>query len=70
MDAVRKGAADAGFVANVFLGPKHPGPVIGMLPWVHRGDSKASSVAIWNTYQKFFADKEEWKGIELLGMYQ
>lgn len=70
MDAVRKSAADAGFIANVFLGPKHPGPHVGMLPWVHRGDSEASSIAIWNTYQKFFADKEEWKGIELLGMHQ
>ena len=70
MDAVRKGAADAGFMANVFLGPKHPGVEVGMLPWVHRGDSEASSVAIWNTYQKYFADKEEWKGIELLGMHQ
>lgn len=70
LDAVRKGAADAGFVANVFLGPKHPGPEVGMLPWVHRGDSEASSVAIWNAYQKYFADKEEWKGIELLGMHQ
>ena len=70
LDAVRKGAADAGFIANVFLGPKHPGPEVGMLPWVHRGDSEASSIAIWNTYQRFFADKEEWKGIELLGMHQ
>lgn len=70
MDAIRKGAADAGFIANVFLGPKHPGPEVGMLPWVHRGDSEASSVAIWNTYMKYFADKEEWKGIELLGMHQ
>lgn len=69
MDAVRKGAADAGFVANIFLGPDNPGAHVGLMPWVHLGDSEATSVALWNTYQKFFADKEKWPGIEVLGMY-
>ncbi len=69
MDAVRKGAADAGWVANIFLGPDNPGALVGLMPWVHLGDSEATSVALWNTYQKFFADKEEWPGIEVLGMY-
>ena len=69
LDAVRKGAADAGFVANIFLGPDTPGPVVGLMPWVHIGDSEATSVALWNTYQKFFAGKEDWKGVEVLGLY-
>ena len=69
MDAVRKGAADAGFVANIFLGPNNPGALVGLMPWVHLGDSEATSVALWNTYQEFFADHEEWTGIEVLGMY-
>ena len=69
LSAIRKGAADAGFIANIFLGPKHPGPVVGLMPWVHRGDSEATSVALWNTYQQFFSDKEKWPGIQVLGMY-
>lgn len=69
MDAVRKGAADAGFLANIYLGPKNPGAHVGLMPWVHQGDSAATSVALWNTYQKFFAEKEKWPGVHLLGMY-
>lgn len=69
MDAVRKGAADAGFLANIYLGPKNPGAHVGLMPWVHQGDSVATSVALWNTYQKFFADAEKWRGVHLLGMY-
>ncbi len=69
MDAVRKGAADAGFIANIYLSPKNPGAHVGMMPWVHQGDSEATSVALWNTYQKFFADTEKWRGVHLLGMY-
>jgi TRAP-type C4-dicarboxylate transport system substrate-binding protein len=69
MDAVRKGAADAGFLANIYLGPKNPGAHVGLMPWVHQGDSEATSVALWNTYQKFFADAETWRGVHLLGLY-
>ena len=69
MDAVRKGAADAGFLANIYLGPKNPGAHVGLMPWVHQGDSEATSVALWNTYQKYFAETEKWRGVHLLGMY-
>jgi len=69
MDAVRRGAADAGFVANIYAGPDHPGVQVGMLPWVHRGDSMATSIALQNTYERFFADVEEWPGLEVLSMY-
>ncbi len=69
MDAVRKGAADAGFLANIYLGPKNPGAHVGMMPWVHQGDSEATSVALWNTYQKYFAEAEDWRGVHLLGLY-
>ncbi|PSL19730.1 TRAP transporter substrate-binding protein DctP [Shimia abyssi] len=69
MDAVRKGAADAGFLANIYLGPKNPGAHVGLMPWVHQGDSEATSVALWNTYQKYFSDAEKWRGVHLLGMY-
>jgi len=69
MDAVRSGAADAGFIANIFAGPDHPGVAVGMLPWVHQGDSVATSIALLHTYQRFFADVEQWPGLEVLSMY-
>ena len=69
MDAVRKGAADAGFMANIFLSPKNPGALVGLMPSVHLGDSEATSVALWNTYQTYFAEQEKWPGIEVLGMF-
>ena len=69
MDAVRNGAADAGFLANIYLGPKNPGAHVGLMPWVHQGDSEATSVALWNTYQKYFANSEKWRGVHLLGLY-
>ena len=71
LDAVRKGAADAGFVANIFLGPDTPGPLVGLMPWIHRGDSEATSLALWRTYQEYFeeVERDSWKGVELLGLF-
>lgn len=69
IDAVRKGAADAGFMANIFAQKFAPGTGVSMVPWVHRGDSAATGVALWQVYQKHFMDKDKWKGVELLGLF-
>lgn len=69
IDAVRKGAADAGFMANVFSQKFAPGTGVSMVPWVHRGDSVATGVALWQVYQQHFLDKDNWKGVELLGLF-
>jgi TRAP-type C4-dicarboxylate transport system substrate-binding protein len=69
LDAVRKGAADAGFMANVFAQKFAPGTGVSMQPWVHRGDAEAAGVALWQVYNKYFMEHDKWKGVELLGLF-
>lgn len=69
LDAVRKGAADAGYMANVFSQKFAPGTGLSMTPWIHRGDAEAAGVAAWEVYQKYFIDKDNWKGVEMLGLF-
>lgn len=70
LDAVRKGAADGGFMANVFAQKFAPGTGVSMMPWVHRGDAEAAGVALWEVYQETFLPHDNWKGVELLGLFQ
>lgn len=69
LDAVRKGAADAGFMANVFAQKFAPGTGVSMQPWIHRGDAGAAGVALWQVYNKHFIQHDNWKGVELLGLF-
>ncbi|MEM6371281.1 MAG: TRAP transporter substrate-binding protein DctP [Pseudomonadota bacterium] len=69
LDAVRKGAADAGFMANVFAQKFAPGTGVSMTPWIHRGDAEAAGVALWRVYNKYFITHDNWKGVELLGLF-
>lgn len=69
LDAVRKGAADGGFMANVFSQKFAPGTGISMQPWIHRGDAGAAGVALWQVYNKYFMEHDNWKGVELLGLF-
>ena len=69
LDAVRKGAADAGFMANVFSQKFAPGTGVSMQPWIHRGDAGAAGVALWRVYNKYFMEHDNWKGVELLGLF-
>lgn len=69
LDAVRKGAADGGFMANVFSKKFAPGTGISMQPWIHRGDAGAAGVALWQVYNKYFMEHDNWKGVELLGLF-
>jgi TRAP-type C4-dicarboxylate transport system substrate-binding protein len=70
LDAVRSGAADAGFMANVFSQKFAPGTGVSMQPWIHRGDASAAGVALWRVYNKYFLEHDNWKGVELLGLFQ
>ena len=71
LDAVKNGSADGGFMFNAFLAPKIQGPMVGQLPWMVPADSSGpASVALWRTYQKFFAGKGEFKGVRLLSLFQ
>lgn len=70
LDAVRKGAADAGFMSNIFAQKFAPGTGVSMQPWVHRGDAEATGVALWEIYNDYFMEHDAWQGVELLGLFQ
>lgn len=66
MDIVETGIADGAYMFNGFLVKKAPLVQVSLLPGVTRS-SRGSAVALWRTYQKFFAKAGEFKGVTLLG---
>jgi TRAP-type C4-dicarboxylate transport system substrate-binding protein len=68
-DAVVNGVADGALQFNQFISNKVAGIQVGQLPFVGVEGSEQASVALWRTYQKFFADKDEYKGVVLLSVW-
>lgn len=68
-DAVVNGVVDGALQFNQFLGNMAPGVVVGQLPFVGAESSRSTTVALWRTYQKFFAAKDEYKRVVLLALY-
>lgn len=66
LDIVRSGIADGAYIFNGFLVKKAPLIQVSLLPGVTRS-SRGSAVALWRTYEKFFAKAHEFKGVTLLG---
>ncbi|MBK0328859.1 TRAP transporter substrate-binding protein DctP [Phaeobacter gallaeciensis] len=69
MDAVANGVMDGAVQFNGFLRAQVPGIQFSMLPFVGNADAEATSVALWETYQKHFADKEEYGETVLLALF-
>jgi TRAP-type C4-dicarboxylate transport system substrate-binding protein len=69
MDAVANGVMDGAVQFNGFLRAQVPGIQFSMLPFVGYADAEATSVALWETYQKHFADKEEYGETVLLALF-
>lgn len=69
VDAVRSGVADAGMIFNGFIADSTPGLMLSQMPWIHHGDTRAMSVAAWETYQQYFADKEQMRGVKLVSLF-
>jgi TRAP-type C4-dicarboxylate transport system substrate-binding protein len=68
MDATQKGIVDGGYVFNAFVANQIKLAQIGHLPWGN-GTTEAMSVALWRTHQKFFAKANEYKNVELVGLF-
>jgi TRAP-type C4-dicarboxylate transport system substrate-binding protein len=68
-DAVVNGVADGALQFNQFISNKVAGIQVAQLPFVGIEAAEPASVALWRTYQKFFADKGEYKGVVLLSVY-
>lgn len=68
-DGVVNGVMDGAVQFNGFLGNQVQGVQFSLLPFVGHQDSEATSVALWETYQKHFADKDEYGDTVLLSLF-
>lgn len=68
MDGVIKGVMDGAYIFNGFLQGKVALPQVAHLPFVN-STSKASSVALWRTYERHFAKAAEYKDVEVLSLF-
>ncbi|MGI9379648.1 MAG: TRAP transporter substrate-binding protein [Methyloligellaceae bacterium] len=65
---VTKGVADVVVLANVFQPKRIQLPTISQLP-LNSPSAEKTSIALWETHQKFFAKADEYKGAKLLGSF-
>ena len=68
LNMVRSGVADGAFIFNAFLQKSHPLLQLAFLPGTMTS-GKADAVALWRTYQRYFAQKNPYPGIQLLGFF-
>ena len=68
MEAVQKGIVDAAYAFHGFLGERIKLTQIAHLPFIN-GSARGSSVALWRTYEKYFAKANEYKDVQLLGLF-
>ena len=68
-NGVEQGIFDGAWQFNGFLANRIHLPMVAMLPWTSGEDSVATSVALWRTYEEFFADAGEYEGLKLVGLF-
>lgn len=61
------GGADVVMIINAYHNDKFMLPMVGALPFTADSEEGAH-VALWRTYEKFFADVGEYKGLKVLGL--
>lgn len=70
LDAVRNGVVDIAVSANGFTRAQAILPMIAEIPLNSKvGSARAHSLALWRTYEKFFAAKNEFRGVKVLGFF-
>lgn len=67
LNMVQSGVADGAFIMLGFLRESNHLMQLPLLPNTNHG-AEVSSVALWRTWEKFFAGKEELKDVELLAL--
>ena len=68
LDGVTKGIFDMGYQFHGFLLDRIKLTQIAHLPFVNT-TAKGSSIALWRTYEKYFAKANEFKDVHLLGLW-
>jgi len=67
-DLVRDGIADIAFASHGYNPDRFVLPAGVELPFIS-DSAEATSVALWRAHEKFFAAKNEFAGVKLLGVY-
>lgn len=68
-DGVVNGVMDAAIQFNQFIANKVTGIQVGQLPFIGTESAESGSIALWRTYEKFFAGKGEYGPVKLLAVY-
>lgn len=68
MDAAAKGIIDVGYQFLGNLSDRIQLPQMTNLPLLH-GGARGSSIALWRTYEKYFAVAAEFRDVQLLGLF-
>lgn len=68
MDGVVKGVFDGAYMYHGFLQGRVKLSQIAHLPFINV-NAKGSSIALWRTYEKYFADANEYKDVQLLSLF-
>ena len=68
-DGVVGGVMDGALQFNAFIANKVPGIQFSLLPFVGGTRAEVASAALWDTYQEFFADKNEYGDAKLISVY-
>lgn len=69
MISVRNGVFDVAIQFNGFIADEIVGPAVSLQPFTGTVDARANSVALWRTYERFFAGQDEYDGVHLLGFW-
>ena len=68
-DGVVGGVMDGALQFNAFIANQVPGIQFSMLPFINGTRSEVAGPALWDTYQEFFADKNEYGEAVLISVY-
>jgi TRAP-type C4-dicarboxylate transport system substrate-binding protein len=68
LDGVTKGVFDIAYQFHGFLAPKVKLTNVAHLPFVNTS-AKGSSIALWRTYEKYFAKANELPDVQVLGFF-
>ncbi len=69
LTSIRGAVFDVAVQYNGFIEDELVGPAVAHLPFTSLDDAAAASVALWDTYQKYFSGVDELPGVELLGLW-
>lgn len=68
-EAVRNGVMDGAVQFNGFLREQVPAMQFALMPFVGQAEAEASSVALWDTFQAHFGDKDPFGDAVLLSVF-